>query len=228
MKTIGILITGHLPTELASEYGDYGNLFARLLGEDRFRYDRYVVVDGELPPDPLAADGWLISGSRHGVYEDHPWISGLEAFIRRAKEADVPMVGICFGHQVIAQALGGIVRKFDLGWAAGVTDYDRHDLGRNQSLLAWHQDQVVVPPPGCSVVASNGFCANAAIRYGDWGLSFQAHPEFTPEFFAGLMALRGFVLPTALRRKTASVDGELDARDVANEIAEFLERRSVD
>ena len=58
------------------------------------------------------ADGWLITGSRHGAYEDHPWIPPLEEFIRDAYAAQVPLVGICFGHQIIAQAMGGKVEKY--------------------------------------------------------------------------------------------------------------------
>lgn len=226
MKTIGILITGHLPAELVDDYGDYGNLFADLLGVDRFHYQRYFVVDGQLPSDPKAADGWLITGSRHGVYEDHDWIAPLEAFIRHARDADVPTVGICFGHQIMAQALGGVVRKFDGGWAAGVTDYDRSDLDQRHKLLAWHQDQVIEPPSDGTVVSGNEFCANAALRYADWGLSFQAHPEFTPTFFARLVALRGDLLPGSMRARATVIDGELNTADVAAEIADFLGRRA--
>jgi len=121
---IGILQTGHAPDELRPVLGDYADLFTALLAGQGFDFAVWNVVDGELPDDPRAADGWLITGSKHGAYEDHPWIPPLEALIRDAYAAGVPLVGICFGHQIIAQALGGRVIKFPGGWMVGRQVYD--------------------------------------------------------------------------------------------------------
>ncbi len=109
---IGILQTGLAPENLSPAMGDYPDMFARLLDGQGFTFQTWRVVEGEFPADVHAADGWLITGSRHGVYEDHPWIAPLEQFIRDAYAAHVPLVGICFGHQIVAQAMGGRVERF--------------------------------------------------------------------------------------------------------------------
>ncbi len=112
---IGILQCGHFPEDLQGESGDYDAMFERLLAGENFDYATYNVVDGDFPEGPEACDGWLITGSRHGAYEDHDWIPPLEDLIRAIRDAGRPLVGVCFGHQIIAQALGGKVVKFDGG-----------------------------------------------------------------------------------------------------------------
>src|SRR5690606_32956787 len=112
------------------------------------------------------AEGWLLTGSRHGVYDGLPFIAPLEAFVRDAYAAGVPLVGVCFGHQLIAQALGGRVEKFDGGWAVGRHSYAFEGVGE-VALNAWHQDQVIEAPAGARQVASSEFCKNAALVYGD-------------------------------------------------------------
>jgi GMP synthase-like glutamine amidotransferase len=186
---IGILQTGLAPEALAAEMGDYPDMFARLLAGNGFTFRTYRVVEGEFPASVTACDGWLITGSRHGAYEDHPWIPPLETFIRDSFSAHVPMVGVCFGHQIIAQAMGGRVERYAGGWAVGATEYDF--AGETRTLNAWHRDQVTVVPDGAKVIASNDFCANAALLYDDRALTVQAHPEFKPAFIDGLMKTRG-------------------------------------
>lgn len=93
------------------------------------------------------------------------------------------MVGICFGHQIIAQALGGAVIKHPDGWAVGAQDYDFG--GERVTLNAWHQDQVIRRPEGAEVLARNAFCENAALIYDDRAFSVQAHPEFSDSFIEG-------------------------------------------
>lgn len=186
---IGILQTGEAPDALRPRTGDYPDMFETLLAGRGFDFRTWRVMDMDFPANAHAADGWLITGSRFGTYEDHPFIAPLEDFIRSAKAAGVPMVGICFGHQIIAQALGGRVEKFTGGWAVGPQDYDFG--GETVTLNAWHQDQVVARPAGAKVIGCNDFCENAALAYGDTILTVQAHPEFSDSFIAGLMETRG-------------------------------------
>lgn len=219
---IGILQTGRAPDALRPDHGDYPDLFMRLLDGHGLRFRTYPVLDGDLPANPGDCDGWLITGSRFGAYEDHPWIPPLEAFIRAVRDAGVPLVGICFGHQIIAQALGGRVEKFAGGWSVGRTEYDWG--GETVALNAWHQDQVVQRPAGAVCVASSPFCENAALVYGDSILTVQAHPEFTRAFAADIIEKRGrgLVPDPLLDAAVARLDQPLDDARVGDRIAAFF------
>ena len=176
----------------------------------------------EFPEGPHDADAWLITGSKHGAYDPLPFILPLEALIREIYAAKVPMVGICFGHQVIAQALGGTVIKVPAGWEVGRKEYDWG--GETVAMIAWHQDQVVAPPYGARVLASHPRCENAALAYGDTVLTVQAHPEFGDEAVVDLANTRGpGVVPDALLQAAKEATGQrLDRHDVAARMADFL------
>lgn len=219
---IGILQTGHVPDVLVAQSGTYPDMFRRLLADQGFSFQDYAVVDMEFPASVHDCDGWLLTGSRHGAYEDHPFIPPLEAFIRAAYAAGVPMVGICFGHQIIAQALGGKVERFEDGWAVGPQEYDFG--GETVRLNAWHRDQVTIPPPGAATIATHPFCAHAALIYGDRAFTVQAHPEFRPDYVAGLMETRGPGLVPAplMDQARARLDQPLDDQTLAARIAAFF------
>jgi GMP synthase-like glutamine amidotransferase len=219
---IGILQTGLAPDALSPELGDYPGMFARLLDGHGFTFRTYKVVEGEFPKGVKDCEGWLITGSRHGVYEDHAFIPPLEQFIRDAFAAHVPVVGICFGHQIVAQAMGGKVERYASGWAVGATDYDF--AGEKVTLNAWHRDQVVEVPAGAKVIASNDFCANAALLYDDRALTVQAHPEFRPEFVDGLMKTRGkgLVPDEVMAAAATRLADPLQDKTMAGRIAAFF------
>jgi GMP synthase-like glutamine amidotransferase len=211
---IGILQTGMAPDALLDQ-GDYPDMFARLLAGHGFTFRTFKVVEGEFPASVRDCEGWLITGSRHGAYEDHPWIPPLETFIRDSFAAHVPMVGVCFGHQIIAQAMGG--------WAVGATEYDFGD--HKLTLNAWHRDQVTSVPEGARVVASNDFCTNAALLY-DNAFTVQAHPEFRPEFIDGLMRVRGkgLVPDDLMAAASARLSVPLQDQTMAGQIATFFKQ----
>ncbi|MFN4061063.1 MAG: type 1 glutamine amidotransferase [Paracoccus hibiscisoli] len=216
---IGILQCGQSPAQLKPDLGDYPDMFMHLLDGRGFDFTTWHVEGMAFPEDIHDADGWLLTGSRHGAYEDHAFIPPLEDFIRRAHDAGVPMVGICFGHQIIAQALGGTVVKHPGGWAVGAQDYDFG--GQPVTLNAWHQDQVVALPPGAQVAGRNAFCENAALIYGDRAFTVQAHPEFGDDFIQGLMDTRAKgVVPDDLLASAATRMGQADG---ASLLAERIE-----
>lgn len=219
---IGILQTGQSPDALRAEMGDYPAFFERLLAGRGLEFRTFHVEAMEFPQSVHDCEGWLITGSRHGAYEDHPFIPRLEAFIRDAYAAKVPLVGICFGHQIIAQALGGKVERHSGGWAVGPQSYD---FGGDPIVLnAWHRDQVTTRPAGAEVVGCNDFCENAALVYGDRAFTVQAHPEFRDDFIDGLLTHRapGVVPPDVMEAARDKLGHDNDAARMADRIADFF------
>ncbi|MFY2824701.1 type 1 glutamine amidotransferase [Ruegeria sp. MALMAid1280] len=221
---IGILVTGHPPDELHNQFGAYDAMFRTLLDGNGFEFESFAVVDNQFPDSADQADGWIITGSRHGAYEDHAWIPPLEDLIREIGKSGQPLIGVCFGHQIVAQALGGKVEKFSGGWAVGRTDYDYG--GQTVTLNAWHQDQVVELPEGAKVTGSNAFCRNAMVAYGDTIWTVQAHPEYGDGFIKGLMETRGKgVVPDDLMQAAANrLPTKDDNPKIAQHMAKFLKK----
>ena len=222
---IGILQPGHAPDEVRAVMGDYADLYERLLAGHGFTFARWDVVDNVFPASPDEADGWLVGGSRYGVYEDHPWIPRLEDLVRDIVASGRPLVGVCFGHQIMAQALGGKVEKYRGGWAVGRKIYDFGDA--NLALNAWHQDQVIEPPDGAQIIASNPSCANAAMVIGNTVLSVQPHPEYTAELLELFFAYRAEVAgvpPDLVADARAHLAEPTDNAALADRMAAFLRK----
>jgi GMP synthase-like glutamine amidotransferase len=201
-------------------------MFKDLLG-DGFDYSSFDVPAGQLPPVPGGHDAYLITGSPAGVYDPLPWIGELIAFLR-ATDRTTPIVGICFGHQIMAEAFGGHVEKSDKGWGVGLHTYPivRHEPWMDDvqavSVPASHQDQVVLPPPDAEVIASSLFTPYAGLSWRNRrAISFQFHPEFAPDYAKALVAARREGLPHP-DAAIASLDRPNDNARLGGWIRNFL------
>lgn len=227
MTRIAILKTGAPPPALAEVHGDYPAMFQTLLGDDV----ETTVFDVQLGewPDPVAFDGAVITGSAAGVYEDDPWIGALLDWIRLAK-GELKLVGVCFGHQAMAQALGGRVEKSDKGWGVGLHRYEVASPepwmtpgAATVAIPVSHQDQVVAVPSGARITLRSDFTPHAGLAWGEDAISFQGHPEFTPAYASDLTAgRRGRIDPTLVDRALESLAGPNDRGVVTDWIRGFL------
>lgn len=213
---VTILEAGRAPGRLSEDYPRYPDMFVSLLSkaDESLRFEAVVLVDGEAPPTAAACDAVVITGSPSGVYDSTPWMDPLRAFIREAFATGTPMIGVCFGHQIIADAMGGDVRKSEKGWGVGRHTYEivhrrdwMVDAGATVSLSVSHQDQVITPPAGAVTLARSIHTNHAMLAYeGAPVISMQGHPEFNDRFVSALWSAR--------RGKTLTddqVDGALES-----------------
>lgn len=192
----------------------------------------YDVEQGEYPGEIDEVDAYLITGSKSSVYEDKPWIHRLMEFVKELHARRKKIVGICFGHQLVAQALGGKTEKSTRGWGVGLHTHrfsglpDWHDQGdASFDILVSHQDQVVENARGATVLAGSEFCENAVCQLGDHILTFQGHPEFLPEYSREIMNFRREIIgePT-YAEGIASLQGEPEGARIARWILNFLKK----
>lgn len=228
---IGILQTGETPPPLRAGYGRYPQMFADLFARAGGGDERFVVYDarrGRLPNKPHLCDGYIITGSRHGVYEEMDWIARLLDYARVLYRARIPVAGVCFGHQALAAAHGGRVIKSPKGWGVGLHKWQvvrtmpwmtkpRADF----SLLAFHQDQVVRLPRGAVRLFGSEFCRNAGFAIGDRVFTVQGHPEFVPGFCRDLARHRDSILSPQLV-KAAAMAGRNDSLLCAKWMRDFF------
>ena len=230
-----IIQTGDVPATLRPRFGAYPPMFQRMFDEagQPLEYETVAVYDGAEFPDATRLDGILITGSAAGVYDDYPWLAPLRAFLRSAYAANTPLLGICFGHQIMADALGGDVRKSDKGWGLGRHTYEvkarpgflATDLPA-LSIACSHQDQVLVPPREAEVFLGSEFTPNAGLVYANGrALSLQPHPEFLDDYTLALAELRRGKAPAeVVDTAIASVATPSDSKQVATWLGNFLRR----
>lgn len=189
--TINVLLCDLFPGLLPDDIPTYVSMFEKLFTsiDCEVQLQTYLAWEGDLPdtadPDAL----YLIPGSRAGAYEDLPWIQKLIAWIQKADALKLHLAGVCFGHQVIAQALGGTVAPSAKGWGAGIRvsqvvdpESASYFPGRTMALFYNHHDQVMNLPPRAVRVATSSFCPNESFRIDNHILTFQGHPEYTAHY----------------------------------------------
>lgn len=230
---LGILETGVPPDGVRERFGDYPSMFRALLGEEAYAYQTFDAAAGVLPGAVEAADAYVVTGSSAGVYDPLPWIEPLKDFLVAAK-GRAPLVGVCFGHQIMAEAFGGKVIKSPKGWGVGLHTYDvRHPEGWMAdaapiAVAASHQDQVVEPPPAARVIAASDFTPYGMLAYDDQpAISIQLHPEFEPAYAEALIEARRGTRYTDEQADAAikSYDAPNDRLRVGAWIRDFLAKR---
>jgi GMP synthase-like glutamine amidotransferase len=199
VTTIGLLECDHVDARHRAIAGDTADMFRALLAPHVPDLDLvpYDVIGGEMPDGPDACDGWVCPGSRHSVYDDLDWIAKLSAFVGDIRDAGTPFAGICFGHQLLAHALGGRVARAASGWGVGTrtvtVDAQEPWMDPPAGALAlhfMHQDQVQALPPGGVVLGRAEHCPVAVLRVGASMVGVQAHPEFPAAYVDALLADR--------------------------------------
>jgi GMP synthase-like glutamine amidotransferase len=216
LMRLGLLVCDHVRPEFLHISGDYPDMFRRLFaGHPEVEVVVYDVIGGDMPSDARECDVWITTGSRHSVNDDEPWIRHLEQFIREVAKEEVPFVGVCFGHQLIAKALGGTVVKSERGWGVGAKEVEvkgELGLGSSYTVLTSYQDQIEDLPPGAEILGWNEHCPVSMIGVGENMIGIQGHPEFEPAYSKALMeSRRGSLIPEAIVDDgLASLDGSTD------------------
>ncbi len=233
--TIGILEAGTNRAEFVPDHGSYADWFRRFFGDGPtgdFVYRAFAAYGGQIPESPAACDAYVITGSVHSVTDPTPWMRQLQDFVLRAA-VDRPVLGICFGHQLIADALGGRVER--VGWGIGRQRYRVHrslpwmqPVKASFSILASHSDQVTIPPANAEVLAGNAFCPIGMMQIGSTIMTLQNHPEMTKDFAAELYRFRQELIgPKVVTTALSSLHEATDEALIRNWLSGFLTQQAL-
>jgi GMP synthase-like glutamine amidotransferase len=229
---LGILETQILESGVKEKYGSYAEMFQRLFlsVDSRLEFMVYQVTERQYPESVDECDAYLITGSKSSVYDDEPWIVKLQDYVVSLHKQRKKLIGICFGHQLIAQALGGLAQKSENGWGVGNTVNHikkttpwMGNAKQQFSLLVSHQDQVTTLPADALLIASNEQCPNTSFQIGSHILAFQGHPEFSEDYLEYSMNKRRDLIGEEKYNKALdSLKGSQDSQLVAQWIINFI------
>jgi len=229
---IGILEADYVDSEPEKIYGSYADMFIKLLSKEdkKIAFKVYSVIDNKFPENVDECDVYLITGSRFSAYDNEIWIIELKNFIRSLFKKHKKLLGICFGHQVIAEALGGKVEKSAKGWGVGLMSADIESFKdwmlpktERYDLLLTHQDQVVKLPEGAELISRNDFCPISSYIIGNDVLTFQGHPEFSPGYLMYLMNKRKNIIgENKYKLAKQSMEKSVDNENIAKWMLEFM------
>lgn len=193
-----------------AEYGSYSGMVKNLFDaiEEPVEFDIFDCQQGEYPTDIDAYDFYVTTGSKVSVYDDLDWIEPLVEFVKQLDSKQKKLIGICFGHQIIALALGAKVNKSDKGWGIGIAQNTVHQCPKWMSktkevlnIIVSHQDQVEDKPEQAEIIAATEFCPNFMLQWNTYFLSIQGHPEWSNDYSRTLITDRQGIIP-AERVKT--------------------------
>ncbi len=233
---ITIIQVGQTPEPMLDRYERFEPQYQNLLlrsGQD-FEFETAAIIDGEKFPDIASLQGIVITGSAFGVYDSPPWIDDLREFIVDAYAANIAMLGICFGHQIMADALGGKVEKSNKGWGIGRHVYRveqkpvfMNGIGDEIAIAASHQDQVIVAPKNAEVFMASDFTPNAGLIYNNGRvISMQPHPEFNATYSKALVDRLddGRLSKEQAKEAHISLDKPMNQAEVGAGLAQFFKK----
>lgn len=229
MNNVAILNCDQLVDEVSGLEKNYPQMFISLFKQIGINIEPkiYNVLDLKLP-DPTDHEVYIITGSKYSAYEDLDWILSLQDFIVRCFKIGRKLIGVCFGHQIIAQSLGGMVSN--IGWQVGARAISINKEAiwmepyyKQLELLVTHQDQVTRLPEGATLFGSSDPCFNEIYTIDDRVFSIQGHPEFSSDFLRELLQTRKGSIPEPIYTQAlTSLSTSLDSLVVAKWIIRFL------
>lgn len=229
---LGLLVCDHVSEDFVNIAGDYPDMFRRLFARHpEVEMREYDLTAGQFPDSPAECDAWITTGSRNSVYDAVPWIEDFAGFVREIAGAGSPYVGVCFGHQMIAHALGGRVERAEAGWGLGVKEVavpvpPRWLPTSSFRILNSHADQITALPEGGVVLGGNDHCPVSLMQLGDTMIGLQGHPEFGPGYVEALARHRRGKVPAAVADAALeSLAQTPDTEVLADAIVSFLRSR---
>lgn len=231
---IGILNSDTVKIDGAAEFGQYPEMFSKVFWavEPKIQFKTYEVQFGDYPEDINECDAYLITGSKASCYDDVPWIHALKEFIKALDQSKKKLIGVCFGHQIIAEALGGSVRKSPNGWHAGVDSIslNKDDLeyggqGKKFNLVFSHQDEVERLPENATLIAESVSCPIGMFLIENHIFCTQGHIELDKKFARMIYDFRKEQIGNSKHKHACqTLSMETDDLDVANSLLKFLRK----
>lgn len=231
---IGILQTDSVLDQFQPEFGNYPKMFTDMLleaADGDAEIVNYDVEHFEYPENIDECDAYVMTGSKKSVYDDEPWIHELVRYVVKLHVAKKKLVGICFGHQLIALALGGKTEPAEIGWRVGVQNCDilvekdyMQPPQKQLATIASHKDQVTILPKGAELIASYDACPNSMFQIENHILAYQGHPEFSKPYSNALMGFRREILGEAIYQQGIdSLNKEMNSSVLSRWIVNFIE-----
>lgn len=191
--------------EFQPQFGTYGHMVENLFTAINapVECDVFNCLKKEYPENISDYDFYITTGSKVSVYDDLDWIKPLVDFVTQCDQQKIKFIGICFGHQIIALALGAQVNKSPKGWGIGIAQNNMcysptwmSQTKQQLNMVVSHQDQVENIPISAKIIASTDFCPNFMLQWNNHFLSIQGHPEWSNDYSRTIINHRKDSIPS--------------------------------